>query len=237
VVFTPTHDTSLYFSYVRSFVPQSPSAFDKSGMTFEPGHAQQYEAGIKRSAFAGRVAATIAAYWIKKDNVLTADPTDPRFSVQTGTQRSKGIDLDIVGQILPGWNIWAAYAFNQAQVTRDNTFPVGNLLAEAPRHSGNIWTVYEFSRGRLRGLGVGGGLYGVSAKQGDLFNSYLLPGYARVDATAYYEFRPSDRRTAWRFSVNIRNAFDRDYWEASTAGFVRGGNPIAVYSTLKWSWY
>jgi iron complex outermembrane receptor protein len=167
---------------------------------------------------------------------LTADPADPRFSVQTGTQRSKGIDVDIVGQVLPGWNVWAAYAFNQAQITRDNTFPVGNFLTEAPRHSGNVWTTYEFSRGRIRGLGLGGGLYSISAKQGDLFNSYLLPGYARVDATAYYEFRPSDRKTGWRFSVNVKNALDRKYWEASNAGFVRGGAPIAVYSTFKLTW-
>ncbi|HEU0183785.1 MAG TPA: TonB-dependent receptor [Blastocatellia bacterium] len=237
LVFTPTQNTSLYFSYVRSFVPQPPSAFDKSGKTFEPSHARQYEVGVKRSALAGRIAATVAAYWIEKDNVLTVDPTDPRFSLQTGTQRSKGIDLDIVGQILPGWNVWAAYAFNQAQITRDNTFPVGNFLTEAPRHSGNVWTSYEFSRGRIRGLGLGGGLYAIGAKQGDLFNSYLLPGYARVDASVYYEFRQSDRKTGWRFSVNIKNALNRKYWEASNSGFARGGNPIAVYSTLKWTWY
>lgn len=237
IVFAPVESTSLYFSFVRSFTPQSPTALNRAGTTFKPSHAQQYEVGIKRAFFESKIAATVSAYWIERTNVLTADPSDPRFSVQTGTQRSKGIDADVAGQILPGWNVWTAYAFNQAQIIADNTFPVGNFLPEAPRHSGNVWTTYEFSRGRIRGFGFGGGIYALSAKQGDLYNSYRLPGYARVDATAYYEFRRgAERKAGWRLSVNIKNALDRKYWEASNSGFVRAGSLLAVYTTFKWIW-
>ncbi len=235
VVFAPDESTSLYFSFVRSFTPQSPTALNRAGTTFKPSHAQQYEIGVKRAFFDSKIAATISAYWIERTNVLTADSSDPRFSVQTGIQRSKGIDADVAGQILSGWNVWTAYAFNQAQITADNTFPIGNFLPEAPRHSGNIWTTYEFSRGRIRGFGFGGGIYALSAKQGDLFNSYSLPGYARVDATAYYERRRgAERKAGWRLSVNVKNALNRKYWEASNSGFVRAGSPLAIYTTVKW---
>jgi iron complex outermembrane receptor protein len=157
--------------------------------------------------------------------------------VQTGRQRSRGIDTDITGQIRRGWSFSAAYAFNDAQITADSTFPAGNFLPEAPRHSGNVWTTYEFSGGRLRGFGFGGGIYAVGEKQGDLFNSYALPGYARADATAYYEFRrgAEQRKTGWSLSLNVKNALNRKYWEASNSGFIRAGSPLAIYMTVRWT--
>lgn len=36
-----------------------------------------------------------------------ADPTNPLLTVQTGEQKSQGIEFDVAGEILPGWNISA----------------------------------------------------------------------------------------------------------------------------------
>jgi iron complex outermembrane receptor protein len=235
-VYSPTSNTSLFFSYVRSFSPSDPTVVSKAGTPFQPQHAEQYEAGIKNSAFGGRLATTIALYRIRQDNVLTADPADPRFSVQTGVQRSKGVDVDTVGRIKSGWNVWAAYEFDQAQVVQDNSFPIGALLTEAPRHSGNIWTAYEIQHGPAHGLGLGAGVYATTFKFGDLLNSYLLPGYARLECTAYYSFH-SNEKTSWRFAVNVKNALDKSYYEASTGGFARAGSPLAVYSSMRFTWF
>jgi iron complex outermembrane receptor protein len=42
---------------------------------------------------------------------LTTDPDDPDFSIQTGEQTSRGVELDVAGEISPGWNIIATYAY------------------------------------------------------------------------------------------------------------------------------
>lgn len=235
LVFLPTQTTSIYFSYVRSFAPAAPSSRSIDGLPFKPQHGEQYEAGVKHTAYSGRLSATLAFYWIKKDNVLTPNPVNPLFNVQTGEQRSKGIDVDISGRILNGWNAWIAYGFTQAQVTKDNTFAIGNLLLNAPRHTGNLWTVYEIPRGRWRGIGLGGGVYLSSFKQGTLANNYLVPGYARVDATAFYTLRRE--KIDWKLSLNLKNALDRSYYEAGRGSFVRPGTPFAAYSSLKMTWH
>jgi iron complex outermembrane receptor protein len=236
LVYKPRQNTSLYVSYVRSFNPASVSSRSASGSFFQPSRAWQYEGGWKQAALRGRINSTVAAYWIRKTNVLTADPANPVFSIATGAERSKGVDVDVIGRIANGWNAWAAYEFAQAQIAADNTYQVGNLLLNAPRHTGNVWTAYEIPHGRLHGLGIGAGVYASSFKQGNLANTFLIPGYARVDATAYYTFHATDR-TDWRFSLNIKNALDRAYYEAGRGSFARPGAPFAAYSSLKFTWH
>ncbi len=130
-----------------------------------------------------------------------------------------------------GWNIWASYAFTQAQVTQDNTYAVGNLVLNAPRHTGNVWSVYEIPKGKLEGLGVGGGVYASSLREGNLANAFLLPGYARVDTTVYYRFRRE--KVDWRISLNLKNALDRQYYEAAAGSFARPGATFAAYAAIK----
>lgn len=48
------------------------------------------------------------------------------WRVQTGEQRSCGVELDISGEILPGWKAIATYAYTDAVVTEDNTIPEGD---------------------------------------------------------------------------------------------------------------
>jgi iron complex outermembrane receptor protein len=157
-VYKPRQNTSLYLSYLRSFNPASPNSRSQNGSSFQPSRSWQYEAGWKQALYGARVTSTIAAYWIKKTNVLTANPSNLVFSIAMGADRSMGLDVDIVGRIANGWNAWFAYEFAQAQITADNTYQVGNLLLNAPRHTGNVWTTYEVPRGHLQGFGIGGGV-------------------------------------------------------------------------------
>jgi iron complex outermembrane receptor protein len=236
VVYAPIANTSLYFNYLRSFNPVDPSNRNQSGQPFAPVRAQQYEGGLKRLNLSGHLQTTLAVYWIQEKNVLTTDPNNSHFSIATGTQRSKGIDLDLVGELRPGWNAYFSYAFNQAQVTQDNTYPVGNFLAETPRHSANLWTTYSFQQSKLHGLGFGGGVYGRSYKEGNLNNDYILPGYGRLDMTAYYE-RANGEHSTWRLAFNIHNALDKHFFEASNGGdFVRAATPLAAYTSLRYTW-
>jgi len=44
----------------------------------------------------------LAAYQITKTNISTIDPVEEAFSIAIGEQRSRGIELDVSGEILPG---------------------------------------------------------------------------------------------------------------------------------------
>ena len=48
---------------------------------------------------------------LRRTNVLTQDSANPGFQVQVGEQASDGVELDIAGELVPGWNVIANYAY------------------------------------------------------------------------------------------------------------------------------
>ena len=70
----------------------------------------------------------------------TEDPSNEGFSIQTGEQTSRGIEFDVAGEILPGWNIIASAAYVNAYISEDETYDVGNRLDNAPEFSSSLWT-------------------------------------------------------------------------------------------------
>jgi iron complex outermembrane recepter protein len=227
-VYQPSEDHALYASYSRSFLQNVGTAFDNT--TFAPERGTQYEIGLKSDWLEGRLSTTLALYQITRSNVLTNDPINPNFSVQTGEQRSRGIELTATGEILPGWNIVAGYAYTDAQITADNTLTVGNRINNVPEHAASLWTTYELQEGTLQGLGFGLGLFYVGERQGDLDNSFQVPGYTRTDAAIYY------RRDNFRVGVNLENLFDTRYFEAVEGPLrVFYGAPFTVRGTVLWS--
>ncbi|MBE9193658.1 TonB-dependent siderophore receptor [Gloeocapsopsis crepidinum LEGE 06123] len=226
IVYQPIQPISLYASYSRSFQQVTDSGLDNR--LFEPERGTQYEVGTKVE-LSDRIAATIAYFNITRANVLTEDPTNPNFSIQTGEQQSQGIELDVTGEILPGWNIIAGYAYTNAEITEDNTYDVGNQINNVPNHAFNIWTTYEIQSGSLQGLGFGLGLFYVGEREGDLDNSFSLPSYFRTDAALFYN------RGQFRVALNVRNLFDIRYFETAEGDLrVFPGEPLTLLGSVSW---
>ncbi|MHC5732847.1 MAG: TonB-dependent receptor domain-containing protein, partial [Nostoc sp.] len=91
-------------------------------------------------------------------------------------------ELDITGEILPGWKVIGSYAYTDAEVTEDIDISVGNKLLGVPENQASLWTTYEIQKGDLKGLGFGLGLFYVGRRAGDADNSFELPDYLRTDA-------------------------------------------------------
>jgi iron complex outermembrane receptor protein len=233
-VYQPTASVSLYASYVRSFIPTTPSQRNSAGTQFAPEHDVQYEVGAKANALAGKLSATVAFFDIQKHNVLTPDPLNPIFSVQTGGVRSKGAELEVRGTLRPGWSILTSYSLIQAQVTSSTQYAVGNVLPNAPRNSGAIWTTYELGHGSLKGLGLSAGLIASSVRAGNIQNTFIVPGYGRLDLGGYYTVHAGEKNS-WRLNVNIQNALDRTYYLASSTSEVRPGSPFAILGGIRWT--
>ncbi|MBD2078965.1 TonB-dependent siderophore receptor [Leptolyngbya sp. FACHB-17] len=228
LVYQPTDSLSLYASYSRSFLQSVGTALDNA--LFKPERGTQYEVGIKADWLDRRLSTTLALYQITRSNVLTADPADPNFSIQTGEQRSRGVELDITGEIVPGWKVAAGYAYTDARITADNTFSVGNRINNVPEHALSLWTTYEIQTGSLKGLGFGLGIFYVGQRQGDLDNSFEVPSYTRTDAALFY------RRDNYRIGLNIENLFDVSYFEIAESPLrVYYGAPFTVRGTISWT--
>ncbi|MEM1291725.1 MAG: TonB-dependent siderophore receptor [Cyanobacteria bacterium P01_H01_bin.162] len=226
IVYQPIEPISLYASYSQSFQQVTGGTIDN--IPFEPERGTQYEIGVKAD-ITDRLFATLALYDLTRTNIRTDDPNNPLFSVQSGEQRSRGVELDVIGEILPGWNIIAGYAYNDARVTEDNTFEEGNRLAGAPEHSFNLWSTYEIQEGNLEGLGFGLGLFFVGDREGDLSNSFELPSYLRTDAAIYYQ------RDQFNAAINFKNLFDVDYFSNSINQFrLYPGEPFSVQASVSW---
>jgi iron complex outermembrane recepter protein len=226
IVYQPIEPISLYASYNRSFTPTIGRSVE--GEQFAPGRGTQYEIGVKAD-ISDSLSATLALYDLTRSNVLTADPDNPGFSVQTGEQNSRGVELNVAGEILPGWNVFGGYAYTDARVTEDNSIETGNRLNNVPENSFSLWTSYELQEGNLQGLGFGLGLFFISDRQGDLANTFTLPGYLRTDAAIFY------KRNQFRASLNIRNLFDIEYFESAYSDLtVYRGEPFTIQGTISW---
>lgn len=225
LVYQPSETTSLYLSWSNSFNPVFRSR-SRTEEQFKPETAEQFEVGVKQEFFNNQLSANLAFYQLTRQNVSVPDPENRRFSIQTGEQRSRGIELDIAGQLLPGWKIIATYAYTDAFVTED-TRPnfVGDRLSNAPQHSASLWTTYEIQTGNLQGLGFGWGLVYVGDRQAELPNSFKLPSYVRTDAAVFY------RRNNFTAAVNIKNLFDVKYLSVGGDGLLPGA-PLTVLGTV-----
>lgn len=225
IVYQPIEPISLYTSFSRSFQPNTRTRVD--GSLLEPVRGTQYEVGVRGEFLNHRLITNLAAYEITRSNIAITDPDNPSFAIPLGEQRSRGIELDVTGEILPGWNIIASYAYTDARVTKDNNLQPGNLIEGVPFNSASLWSTYEIQTGDFQGLGFGLGLFYVGERQGDLNNSFQVPGYVRTDASVFYS------RSNWRAAINVNNLFNIDYIEAAQLRTrIDPGVPLTVRGTL-----
>jgi iron complex outermembrane recepter protein len=225
-------NASAYFSYSESFLPQTGRIDDGtgSGSFVDPEAGRQWETGVKTFLLGGRATTTLALFRLLRRNVATPNPVNPNFILLTGEQRSQGIELETTLNLIPGWSLTAAYAYIDARVTADNAIPIGTRTQNVPRNSYNIWTRYEFQRGRARGiaLGIGGQYY--SAQAGDQLDTFQIPRYGLADLLVSY------RRGRFRLQLNLNNTLNRRYFTGSYDPlYVLPGAPRNARVTAGWS--
>ncbi|MEM8672886.1 MAG: TonB-dependent receptor [Cyanobacteria bacterium P01_G01_bin.67] len=234
IVYQPIEPISLFASYSQSFAPNFVT--DAEGEPLEPETGEGFDIGIKGDIIANRLSGTLSYFNITRQNIATTDPDDPFFSVATGEQQSQGVDLELSGRIIPGWNIIASYAYIDGEVTEDNDPELlGSRLPGIPEHSASLWTTYELQSGNLQGLGFGAGFNFVGERKGELPNSFEVDSFFLVNAAVFY------RRENWQARINFDNLFDIDFIESiagstSPAGArntgIYPGEPLTVRASI-----
>jgi iron complex outermembrane receptor protein len=239
VLWQPREWLSLYGSYVENFGATNGGLIDRNNQPLPPETAQQWEVGLK-TAFGRRLLGTLAYYNLTKENIAAADPlfpNDGRHALTIGKANSHGLEFDLAGSFLPHWNLLVAYAYTDATIVNDSFLgTAGNRLSNVPKNGGRIWTTYSFWGGEPKRLTVGAGVTARSAREGNISNDYLLPGFATVDTMASYSFHL--HRSTFALQVNIHNLLDRNYYEASgdfTRSRIAPGSPFAVMSSIRFT--
>ncbi|WP_339472317.1 TonB-dependent siderophore receptor, partial [Pseudomonas sp. EL_65y_Pfl1_R83] len=152
----------------------------------KPETSRNVEGGLKLAMPKAHLSGTISVFDQIRDNVATADPNNLGFNIQTGRQRARGVEADIVWEPSPAFSLLATYAHTATKVTADNTIPVGSELTRVPKNSGRIAARYRVLNGPAKGLSFGAGVTALSARQLTLPNTISVPGYAVIDAQAAY---------------------------------------------------
>ena len=229
---------SPYATYSTSFTPNLGA--DATGQTFKPTTGDNVEIGVKYQPVGMNLMLTAALFDTRQQNVLTGNPLNPFFNVQTDSMRVRGFEFEAKGNITREMEIVAGYSLLDPKVTA-SVLPanVGKDMMNTARQQASLWGKYTFFDGPVAGLGLGAGVRYVGETYGAAANTLQVPSYTLFDAAVSYDFgymQPNLRGLTAQ--INARNLTDRYYVASCFTGlaYCTLGTGRTVIGTLKYSW-
>lgn len=200
---------SVYTSYSVSHLPASGDQFSgltPTTQTLEPERFANAELGVKWQAHPDLLL-TAATYELMRTNAAAPSALDPGVLVQTGKQRTDGVELSLRGSVSRRWDVVGAFAQQTAKlVSRTTAGPAGAAVPLVPTRTFSLWNRYQVTS-RLA-LGVG------TISQSEMFaaidNAVVLPGFTRLDGAVYL-----GGFGRVRAQVNVENLLDARYYATS----------------------
>ncbi|MGE0061995.1 MAG: TonB-dependent siderophore receptor [Xanthobacteraceae bacterium] len=228
---------SPYANYSTSFMPVSGAS--RLGEPFKPTEGEGWEAGVKYQPNGMNLLLTAGYFDFTQQNVLTTDPVNPLFSVQTGEVRVTGFEFEARGNLTRELSIIASYGNIDPRVTQSNSGTVGKYVPNVALSQAALWAKYDWLGGSLAGLGVGAGVRYVGKLYGNGTNTIEVDPYTLVDAMVSYDFgylRPDMK--GWKAQLNASNLFDKTYVTNCFGGlaYCAYGQGRTVMLTLKYAW-
>jgi iron complex outermembrane receptor protein len=174
----------------------------------KPNTSHLLEAGLKGDFFNDKLFASVAVYQLLLQNVAVnaGDPGNPNLYEQQGENRSRGVEAEATGNILPNLSVNLSYAYCIALVTQSTiAAQIGTRVENAPKNESGSWIKYTFNAGTLKGFGVSVGHSQVGERT-TLDPAITLPGYLVINGGIHYTFKH------YRFAANIFNITNKTYW-------------------------
>jgi iron complex outermembrane receptor protein len=191
ILYKLTPDVSAFVSYAESFVPGTQMLKNTDGTlkAAEPTKGHGYDLGFKADMLEGRLSGTLTFFDIRNKNIVNDLAVTDAFgnvtiyNVQSGEQRSRGIELDMTAALRDNWQLYFSYSYMDARIV-DFTGNDAAILAQNPAtlvdpvakatyknvqrfhnaplqmsapHMANLWTRYNFTQEGMQGVYVGGG--------------------------------------------------------------------------------
>ena len=220
---------STYASYTEIFNPQT--ATDISGAVLEPVTGEAYETGIKGEFYEGRLNASLALFRINQvgtalDDINSPNPCPPNYTagyckVAAGKSRSDGFEVEVSGEVAPGWQVTGGYTYTSTEYLKDSAANTGNAIRTTdPKRMLRLFSSYRLP-GQYSAWTVGGGVQAQSdiySRSGTLLAEQS--GYAVYNAMVNYRFNEH-----YTLQFNANNLFDKVYYRQvrpTTTGYYYG---------------
>ena len=235
VIYDLNDTYSVYASWTRIFKPQA--AQSASGSLLEPVTGTNYEAGIKGEYFGGALNASAALFQLVQENLaksLPAAQCSPGVSAcyeASGEVRTRGVELEVGGELAPGWQVSAGYTYAGAQYTKStSSAEKGERFdSDTPYNLFKAFTTYRLP-GELERWTVGGGW----RTQSSAYTSFGVKqgGYSITDFMLAYRATPE-----WQVQANLNNAFDKRYYQniSNSWGANSFGDPRNLMLTVRYT--
>jgi catecholate siderophore receptor len=213
VTWKPAENGSVYLTYANAKEPPAISAAGTGAAGTAGNEAQKnqsIELGTKWELFDDRLLASAALFRTERTNELIDDDgIDETPQVFDGERRVQGLELGATGRITEAWSVYAAYTYQDSEITRASAgSPLGGeILADTPEHSASLWTTYALPFG----VQIGGGVQYVGERKpgpGDSDRDWRLPSYTVVDLMASYAINEQ-----FSLRLNVNNVTDEEYFE------------------------
>ncbi len=170
------------------------------------------EAGVKGEYFGGKLNAALAVFRIAQDGLAQEDTghfvgnslTQAYFAASGTT--SKGVELDVSGELAKGWNVSASVSHAAAE---DNTG--ARLNSYVPQTLARVFSTYQLP-GDWRAVSVGGG---VNWQSGAYRDATGPKGTERVEQGGYAVASLMAKYALSRqlsLQANVNNLFDKHYY-------------------------
>lgn len=199
-----SESTSAYASWTQIFKVQS--SVDASNNILDPIVGHNIEVGTKSSFFDDRLNLSFAVFQITQKN-RAMQVLGTRYSAPEGKVRSRGLEMEVSGELTPDWSLLAGYTFNTSKYleTESTTYFKGeNYSKHTPKHMLRVYSSYRL-QGELRPWSVGGGF----SVQSDTSSLGRVPqgGYTLWNANVQYDIDDH-----FRLSLIGRNLTDKRYY-------------------------
>ncbi|MEL0656729.1 TonB-dependent siderophore receptor [Pseudoalteromonas issachenkonii] len=228
VAYEASDYVSVYGVYGENFRPLSGA--DANGDGFEPNQSTSAEVGVKFTLNDGALFGTVAVFKVEQDNMLVVDDATAFTYAAIGEAQSKGVEIDITGELTDTLEVWASYAYIDATIENSffdanfgYTVEAGSSLLNIPEQQLSLQLVKSAA---LYGKAIkfGGGLIHVGKRNGFFGTDFELPSYTTARAFVNY-----DVTDAIDITAEVNNVFDETYYTNSFAdAWVQPGTPRNV---------
>lgn len=199
LVYAATPQLSWFASWTQSSRPQlGASTADGSLLPPEQGH--QLETGLQWGHAKDGLVGTLSVYQLRRRGLATTDVRNPAFSIAGGERGSRGVELDLRGELGRGLSLDLSLEALDAKVLRDSAVPAGTALPGVPRWFASAWLTQRLDERWTLGWGlVAEGRRRAAWPPNEL----RLPSYVTHDLSLAY------RSAGWRVQLSAGNIFGR----------------------------
>ncbi|MDN5394986.1 MAG: TonB-dependent siderophore receptor, partial [Chryseobacterium sp.] len=236
IMISPIENMNVFGSYTSTTSLRSSNNALLGGGTVGASTTKQWEAGIKSDWLNERLRFNVTFFDINTDNLsyeLLKDGNSTGIYAMAGELRRKGMEVELIGKILPNLQIMTGWAYVDAQYQDSPSFVNGSAPINTPKHSANAWLNYKFNTGTLQGFDIGAGIYYVGNRPVDDFKQvytnaenghvngtqpgekpFNMPDYTTVDAQIGYTFKNG---------LGLRGFFNNIFDAVGYNSYFRGG--------------